>query len=167
MNAATQELPRFHRKTDRELRRKNGTFYLHSKNLDMTGLVRWADQEREPVTARTLGAARRNRALLVQFTEDPKVLSYHFWGFRNVSLVEDAWHIFANVEIENGLDVWGPVVFAITQKSQAEVLRLEDAVLQPDPVKKRTTLRRPSCRGTRTTGSTWRPADTLFLTTGK
>ena len=52
-----------------------------------------------------------------------------------MSLAEDARHIFADVDIENGFEVWRTVVLATTQKSQAEVLRLEDAILQPDQVK--------------------------------
>ena len=96
-------------------------------------MLRWAEQEREPVTAKNLGVARRSHALLAQFVEDPEVLSYHFWGFLNVCLVEDAWQT-SKVEIENGVEVWRTVVLATTQKSQAEVLRHEDAVLQPDHV---------------------------------
>ena len=42
--------------------------------------------------------------------------------------------IFSGADIENGLEVWRAVVFANTQKSQAEVLRLEDAILMPDRV---------------------------------
>ena len=57
--AATLELPRFNGKTGREMWRKRVTFYLHSKNPDMLGLLRWAEREREPVSTRTLAAARR------------------------------------------------------------------------------------------------------------
>ena len=133
--AATLELPRFNGKTGREILRKRVTFYLHSKNPDMLGLLRWAEREREPVTAKTLAVARRTSPSLAQLTEDPDVLSYHLWGFLNASLIEDAWAIFAGAEVENGLEVWRSVVLATTQKSQAEVLRLEDSVLMPDRVR--------------------------------
>ena len=136
--AAANEMPRFNGKTGQALWRKKVTIYLHSKHPDMTRLLRWAEQEREPVTLASLAAARRSLAL--QLTEDPEVLSYHLWGFLNVSLIEDAWLVFSNVEIENGLEVWRTVVLATTQKTQAEVLRLEDAILQPDPVKQATDI---------------------------
>ena len=64
--------------------RKEVTFYLH------------------------VGAARRGQ--LARLTEDPEVLSYHLWGFLNVSLVEDASAIFAGVAEEKGLEVWRAVV---------------------------------------------------------
>ena len=54
----------------------------------MMGLLRWAEQPKEPVTSQIFGAARRGQ--LVRFTEDPKVPSYHSWGFLNISLVADA-----------------------------------------------------------------------------
>ena len=109
--------------------------YLHSKNPDMMGLLRWAEQQKDPVSAQSLGAARRNSGPLARLAEDPEVLSYHLWGFLNVSLTDDAWAIFSGVEIENGFEVWRTVVLATTQKSQAEVLRLEDSVLMPDRVR--------------------------------
>ena len=44
----------------------------------------------------------------------------------------DAWAIFAGVDIENGFEVWRTLGLATTQKSQAEVLRLEGSILMPD-----------------------------------
>ena len=55
--------------------------YLHSKNPDMMGLLRWAEQQKKPVIAETLSAARRNHVQLARLTEDPEVLSYHLCGF--------------------------------------------------------------------------------------
>ena len=106
----------------------------------MLGLLRWAEKERELVTAKTLTAARRTSQHLARLTEDPEVLSYHLWGFLNANLIEDAWAIFAGADIENGLEVWRAVVLATTQKSQAEVLRLEDAILMPDRVRNTTDI---------------------------
>ena len=133
--AATLELPRFNGRTGREMWRKRVTFYLHSRNPDMLCLLRWAERERDPVTNKTLGVARRTSPPLAQLTEDPEVLSYHLWGFLNANLIEDAWAVFAGTDIENGLEVWRSVVLATTQKSQAEVLRLEDTILMPDRVR--------------------------------
>ena len=82
------------------------------------------------MTAKTLAAANRTSPHLARITEDPEVLSYHLWGFAN--LIEDAWAIFVGADMENGVEVWRAVVLATTQKSQAEVLRLEDAILMLD-----------------------------------
>ena len=88
--AATLELPRFNGKTGREMWRERVTFYLHSKNQDMICIFRWAEKEREPVTAQTLAAAKRTSPHLARITEDPKVLSYHLWGFFTANSIEDA-----------------------------------------------------------------------------
>ena len=97
--------------------------------------MRWAEQQKDPVSIQSLAAARRNSGPLTRLAEDPEVLSYHLWGFLNGSLIDDAWAIFSGVMIENGFEVWRTVVLATTQKSQAEVLRLEDSVLMPDRVR--------------------------------
>ena len=133
--AANQELQRFNGKTGREVWRKKVGMYLHSKNPDMMGLLRWAEQQKDPVSVQSPPAARHNSGPLARLAEDPEVLSYHLWGFLNVSLTDDAWAIFSGVDIENGFEVWRTVVLATTQKSQAEVLRLEDSVLMPDRVR--------------------------------
>ena len=85
--------------------RKCVSFYHNSKNPDMVGFLRWAEKERELVTAKTLTTARRSSQHLARLTEDPEVLSYRLWGFLNANLIEDAWAIFASADIENGLDV--------------------------------------------------------------
>ena len=136
--AATSEMPKFNGKTGQAFWRRKIIIYLHSRHPDMTKLLNWAEQQREPVTLTSLAVARRSHAL--QLTDDPEVLSYHLWGFLNASLIEDAWLVFSNVEIENGLEVWRSVVLATTQKTQVEVLRLEDGILQPDPVKHATDI---------------------------
>ena len=100
----------------------------------MMGFLRWAEQQEELAIAETLSAARRSPQL-TRLSEDPDVLSYHLWGFLNVSLTDDAWAIFFGVDMANGLEVWRTVFLATTQKSQAEVLRLEDSVLMPDRVR--------------------------------
>ena len=62
------------------------------------------------------------------------------WGFLNANLIKDAWVIFAGADVENGLEVWRADVLATTQKSQAGVLRLEDAILMPDRVRNTTDI---------------------------
>ena len=92
------------------------------------------------MTAQTLAAAKRTSPRLARIREDPEVLSYHLWGFLNANLIEDAWAIFAGADMENCLEVWRAVVLATTQKSQAEVLRLEDAIIIFDRVRNTTEI---------------------------
>ena len=59
------------------------------------------------------------------------MLSYNLWGFLNVSLVGEASMIIGSTEMENGLEVWRAVNVETTQKTQAELLVLQDAVSAP------------------------------------
>ena len=102
--------------------RKKVTYYLHSKNPDMASLLRWAELEKDAITPDGLRQARANDPLLFGLQDDPEVLSYHLWGFLNVSLTGEAWMKFDATEIENGLEVWRAVNVDTTQKTQAELL---------------------------------------------
>ena len=93
------------RKTGREMYRKRVTFYFHNKNPDMMGLLRWAEREHKPVTAKTLTAAKRSSPHLAQMSEDPEILSYHLWCFLNVNLVWDSLAIFAGADMQNCVEV--------------------------------------------------------------
>ena len=117
LSGFSQDRPGFGRELLTKSWRKYITFYLHSKNRDLVRVLRWAEQEREPVTAKTLGAARRGHMPLARLTEDPEVLSYNFWGFLNASLVKDACAMFAGVDMENGIEFCRTVVLAAAQKS--------------------------------------------------
>ena len=50
--------------------------------------------------------------------------------FKN-NLVDKAWDILDNVEMQNGFEVWRQVLESITQKSPAEIIRLEFEVMNP------------------------------------
>ena len=67
--------------------RKKVTYYLHSKNQDMACLLRWAELEKDAITSEGLRQARANNPLLASLQDDPEGLSYHIWGFLNVSLI--------------------------------------------------------------------------------
>ena len=43
--------------------------------------------------------------------------------------MDDAWNIFGNIEMGNGLEAWRQLNLDCTQLTQAEIFRLEDAVL--------------------------------------
>ena len=60
----------------------------------MMGYHVMQSNKKHPVTAHSLGAARRNFDSLAGFAENPEVLSYHLCGFLNVSLTGDAWTMF-------------------------------------------------------------------------
>ena len=111
--------------------RKKVTYYLHSRNPDMASLLRWAELQKDTITPDGLRQARANDPSLAGLQDDPEVLSYHLWGFLNASLVGEAWMKFDATEMENGLEVWRSVNEDTTQKTQAELLVLEDAVSAP------------------------------------
>ena len=56
--AAMQELPRYDGRQGREMWRKKVTYYLHSKNLAMASLLRWAELEKDVITAEGLHEAK-------------------------------------------------------------------------------------------------------------
>ena len=60
---------------------------------------------------------------------DPRVLTFHLFCFLNINLVGKAWDIYDSVENDNGLEVWRLINLDVTQKTQAEILSLEHAVL--------------------------------------
>ena len=132
--AAKDELPRYDGKVKPELWRKKITYYLHSKNANMQNLLRWAELQTEPITRAMLIDAVNEVDSLAMLSDDPEVLSYHLWGFLNVNLVDAAWDLFDGVDMENGLEVWRVVNLEMTQKTQSELLALEDAVLTPSRV---------------------------------
>ena len=129
--AAQDDLPRFNGKEKAELWRKKVTYYLHSRNANMQNLLRWAELQTEPISALSLETAVHEVDSLAMLSDDPEVLSYHLWGFLNVNLVDAAWDLFDGVPMENGLEVWRVVNLEITQKTQSELLALEDQVLTP------------------------------------
>ena len=96
----------------------------------MLCFLRWAELGKDVITTESLRKARLGDPILGHLQEDPEMLSYNFWGFLNVSLVE-AWMIFDATEMENGLEVWRAVNVDTTQKTQAELLVLEDVVSAP------------------------------------
>ncbi len=129
--AAKEELPRFNGKDKADFWRKKVTYYLHSRNANMSNLLRWAELQTAPIDGELLAEACQTQNSLAMLSDEPDVLSYHLWGFLNVNLIDAAWDIFNSVPIENGLEVWRLVNMEVTQITQPELLALEDAVLTP------------------------------------
>ncbi len=132
--SARDELPRFNGRDKAELWRKKVTYFLHSKNANMRNLLRWAELQTKEITEHVLQDAVHSADSLAMLSDDPEVLSYHLWGFLNGNLTDAAWDLFDGVNIENGLEVWRVVNLEITQKTQSELLALEDQVLTPHRV---------------------------------
>ena len=131
--AATTELPRYNGREKQAIWRKKVMNYLHSKCSDMAAMLKFAEQSTEVITTAKLAEARRSGPLQHTFSE-PEALGYHLWGWLNSNLIEDAWDIFDNVDYEQGFEVWRVVNQDLTQKTQSELLNLEDAVLTPPQV---------------------------------
>ena len=65
--------------------------------------------------------------------KDTIALGKHLWGFLNVNLHGDAYEVFGNIPRGDGLEVWRRVLEDTCQKTKAEKLDLEHAVMQPRP----------------------------------
>ena len=113
-----------------------------SKCPEIRPLLKWAEQEREPITGGSLAKYSMDSTSMI--TIEPSLLSYHLWGFLNVNLQDRAWEILENCEpLEipeeevsgadscNGLEVWRRVLIDVAQTTLADRLRLEDVVLSP------------------------------------
>ncbi len=154
--AAKDEIPRYDGKTKPELWRKKITYYLHSKNANMKNLLRWAELQEVPIVSAGLATAWNEVDSLAMLSDDPEVLSYHLWGFLNVNLTDAAWDLFDGVAMESGLEVWRVVNLDMTQKTQSELLALEDAVLTPSRVTDVKDIEKGLVAWDAPTGVTWR-----------
>ncbi len=137
-----KELPRYDGKAGGALWRKKVSNYLVSKCPEIRPLLKLAEQEREPITGRSLASYSTDSTSMI--TIEPSLSSYHLWGFLNVNLQDRACEILKNcepVEIPeeevsgadscNGLEVWRRVLIDVAQTTLADRLRLEDVVLSP------------------------------------
>ena len=71
-----------------------------------------------------------------EVSNDLEVFSFNVHVFLNTNLEDDAWNIFDNLgAFLNAVEVWRLVNFEVAQKTQAERLNLEDAVLNPRKLK--------------------------------
>ena len=119
------------------------SYYLYSKNVDMGPLLKWAEKQLNPISgflaATVVGTAKRlveqddlkeddERCPTSTVEADPEVLAHHLWGFLNISLTDDAWEIFGSADVGNGLEVWRLVNLDTTQKTEWELMEMEDLV---------------------------------------
>ena len=75
----------------------------------------------------TLQALRYDGSL----RSNPEALSFHLWGFLNLTLKDYAWEVFEGCPAEHGLEVWRRLLVDQTRKTPAELLQLEKAALAP------------------------------------
>ena len=86
------------------------------------------------ITNRSLTTA--HNSVSPEVTNDLEVFSFNVHVFLNTNLEDDAWNIFDNLgAFLNGVEVRRLVNFEVAQKTQAERLNLEDAVLNPRKLK--------------------------------
>ena len=96
----------------------------------MVGALRWAEEMERPITVTDL----INVPWMMEV--EPRVLSHHLWGFLNTNLTGEAYEIFSNVDESMGFAAWRRVLRNISQRTRAELLKLEDKVLAPLQVTK-------------------------------
>ena len=124
------DLPRFNGRDKNVLWRKKVTLFLVTKCPDIKPFLKWAEQEREEITPQAMQKAWSSTELR-WIRNDPRVLSFHLFGFLITNLDQDAWDIMDGVGDENGLEVWRLVNLNVTQRTQSELLSFQDAVLNP------------------------------------
>ena len=137
---AKDNVPRYDGRTKREYWRKMVSYYLYSKVVDMGALLKWTEQQKVPITPETIAEAQRTGGDLNKLVNDPDVLAHFLWGFLNISLTDDAWEIFDNVEVGEGLEVWRLVNVDTTQKTEGELMEMEDLVQNPKRLVKLTDI---------------------------
>ena len=121
---AKDNLPRYDGKVEREYWRKMVSYYLYSKSVDMGPLLKWAEQQTEPITNARMHEAQKEDFEMGSLETDPEVLAHHLRGFLNISLTEDAWEIFDNVPVGCGLEVWRLVNLDTAQKTEGELMEM-------------------------------------------
>ena len=119
---AKENLPRYDGRTKREYWRKMVSYYLYSKCVDMGPLLKWAEQQTEPLTAASIEEALLSDPEVRKITNDPEVLAHHLWGFLNISLTEDAWEIFDNADVGQGLEVWRLLNIDTAKETECELM---------------------------------------------
>jgi hypothetical protein len=106
----------------------------------MGPLLKWAEQQTEPIIAASIEEAVTSDDEMAKVNNDPEVLAHFLWGFLNISLTDDAWDIFDNVDIGSGLEVWRLVNLDTTQKTEGELMEMEDLVQNPKRILKLTEI---------------------------
>ena len=129
------DLPKFNGQDKSEMWRKKVTYFLSNKCPDIKPFLKWAEQQREVITPETMFRAWYAPELR-GIRNDPRVLSFHLFGFLNTNLVGEAWDVYDSVDGDNGLEVWRLINLDVTQKTQAEILYLQHAVLNQKKLQK-------------------------------
>jgi hypothetical protein len=93
----------------------------------MSELLEWAERKPEEITPKLLKTYSKVGL------RDSIALGEHLWGFLNVNPTGDAYEVFGNITRGDGFEVWRRVLEDTCQKTKAEKLALEHAVMQPKP----------------------------------
>ena len=118
-------LPSFNGKEKGSYWHKKITFYLASRCPEITAILKWVEKQEDPVTDKSLRSCPDTDG------EDAVILSRHLWGFLNVTLTDDAWEIFENIDKGDGFEAWRQVLANVVKKTRIEKIRLERMVLNP------------------------------------
>jgi hypothetical protein len=120
-------LPEFDGETKAGLWRRKVSSYLITKYPDIAELLEWVEKKQTTLDSKSLKAHTK-----IDY-KDTIALGKHLWGFLNVNLHGDAYEVFGNIPRGDGLEVWRRVLEDTCQKTKAEKLDLEHAVMQPRP----------------------------------
>ena len=108
--------------------RKRVGNYLYSRCSDMRALLKWVDQQKEPVTDTALSLLK---PMMPELNHDPVALSFHLYGWLQYSLTESALELYDTLDEVGGLEVWRRIGAEVTHKTVAERMALHDQVLSP------------------------------------
>ena len=128
---AKDNLPRYDGRTKREYWRKMVGYYLYSRCVDMGPLLKWVEQQTEPIDLDGIVSAQKTGGDLSKLVNDADVLAHHLWGFLNISLTDDALEILDSLGVGQGLEVWRLVNVDTAQKTEGELMEMEDLVQNP------------------------------------
>ena len=111
-------------------------YFLYSKCVDMGLLLKWAEQQAEPIDLVSIKDAQKMGGELSKLVNDADVLAHHLWGLLNISLTDDAWEVLDSLGVGQGLEVWRLVNVDTTQKTEGELMEMEDLVQNPKRITK-------------------------------
>ena len=123
-----KELPKYNGRDKLVVWRKRVGNYLYSRCPDMRVLLKWVDQQTEPISNGVVGTLSR---MLPELIHDPVALSYHLYGWLQFSLSDTALEICDSLPDEGGFEVWRRLGAEVTHKTVAERMALHDQVVQP------------------------------------
>ena len=126
-----KELPRYNGREKLVAWRKRVGIYLYSRCADMKALLKWVDQQKEPVTDSGLTLLK---PMMPGLVHDPVILNYYLYGWLQHSLTESALEIYDTLDEVGGFEVWRRLGAEVTHKTVAERMHLHDQLMLPTRV---------------------------------